>query len=296
MGDQPLPDVWNPPVRPLLAVMLTAVLLLGACDGRAPTPAPTPTAPPATDTTAIASARAALGAPAVQLAQAIIALSAELDAARHDLPRGPPMLAALTTLDPLIAAVRDGADAAERAASATAEIDGAPGVTAARAAVDALVADATAAAVAAEQERDALVPLAELDGAMDAGVARWDAPGSQSQRREDLAVLTDELGAQAQAAQGLVAVPAQCPGMWERRPGWSLLLAERSQRLGDLATGAGGAEYDELRAAFDRDPYGEDRRAADAQDRSCWLEQSAVALAAAAAPGHVEDLETALNP
>ena len=68
--------------------------------------------------------------------------------------------------------------------------------------------------------------------------------------------------------------------MRDNRVRWATVVQTRSQTLADLVSGVGGAmaaEYDATRDAFRALPYGEDRLAADAADRGCWLDNSPVA-------------------
>jgi hypothetical protein len=292
------------PIRPagrLAAGALLALLLVGAGCAAQPAAQPPPTADPAL--AVIREARAALGMPSVALAEALLSLSAGVDDLRHEVPRGVGVQDAAPRVEALVAEVRSAADAAEASITAVAPSDvdasepaGRAEVDAAVEAVSALVGQARAAADAAEAELPPLLALADLDVRMDAAVEAWGEPGSQSQRRAALAELAEHLDALAIEAAQVEAVPAGCRQPVDARPRWAALLAERSRRLGELATSAGGDEYGELLSAFEREPYGEDRRAADAAARRCWSEASPVAAAAVAAPGHVDDLEAALNP
>jgi hypothetical protein len=296
----------DPARRSVLAGALALlVLVLAACGGGAPAEDQDATGSAAA-TEDVRAARAALGPPAVALAEAVIGLRDLLDRARHEVERGAPMAAELEAVPGQVTAVRAAADDAEaalgevvasaRPAGADAEDAGAAPVGAALDAVTAAVAEARSAADAAEDEHAALLALAELDRRLEAAAAAWEEPGSQSERRVTLGALADDLDAIAGEAAALPVAPAACPALPEQRERWAELLAEHSRRLQERATSGGGAEYDELRRAFGRDPFGEDRRAADAADRDCWRAASPVAEAAQRAPENVEALEDALNP
>jgi hypothetical protein len=193
-----------------------------------------------------------------------------------------------------VAALRE---AAAAAAAASAQVAGDPEPMAEAADVVATAAEAARSAAAGlEQEAAALAGAAAHDAALDAAVERWAEPGSQSQRRAALEELAGELDVARTQAQGLQPVPEACPGVVERRVRWTEVLAQRTRRLGETATSAGGGTFDELLASYRRDPYAEPRVRADAQDRGCWREHSEVAQAGVEVRELVERLEALLNP
>jgi len=241
----------------------------------------------------VQTARAALGEPVVALADALLVAAAEVDAVRHEVPRGAPARAAASALPERFEALRAAALDADEAGRGLGADEGRVGRAAAlvtEAAAIALRAADAGAAQAAASER-----LAGIDERMDQAVAAWDAPGSQSGRRAALgeqAAALDALAADAAAEQP---VPEGCPAQRDARVRWAGLLAERTRTLQSLATGETGDRYDAERAAFRADPFGEDRRAVDAADRPCWEQESVLARAAAGIRAEVEALEALLR-
>ncbi len=300
-------------------VVAAALLLLGVACTAGPTA--TPSEPPAADPTAsapstavaptgtptpdprvaaITTARELLGADVVAVAEQVVGLAAALDRARHEVPRGAAMGAALDavagTVDATTAAVER-----LRAAVATARDEAAGGLAAARAEVDAAAAAAAALAdVAADTARAAAAEVAglrevvALDEAMDDVVRGWDAPGSQSERRAALAELRDLAAALGDAAAALAPPPDGCEALRANRVHWAGLLAARTDDLAAVATGSSGVVYDELRDRYHRAPYGVDRAVADSEDRACWDRRSVLPTAAADAVQLVEEVEDAL--
>lgn len=271
-------------------------------DGGGPTPSPSAAATPAAPGTvepsaaggdaAVDAARAALGEPVVTLADAVLAAAAEVDAARHETPRGAAAGDGAAALPGRLEVLRTAALAADDAARdlpAEGRVGRAAGLVSEVSAVALRAADDGAAQAAA------LERLSAFDVRMDQAVAAWDAPGSQSRRREALAELAQQLDALAAEAAAEQPVPDGCPGPRDARVRWATLLAERSRALGALATGATGDRYDAERAAFGATPFGEDRLAVDAADRPCWEERSVLAAAAAGIRGEVETLEALLR-
>jgi len=277
-------------LRRRAALLGVALLLSAACSGPADPAAAPADAPP--DPAAVRQARDTLGGPMVALADALLAAAAAVDQVRHATPRGVPVQEAAAALEQPLAAVRDAAVAADAAARPLAgedRIGRAAGVVVDTAAVAVRAADEGVA------EAAALTRLAGLDVALDAAVAEWDAPGSQAERR---AALTAQAGTLADLAGQVAAepaVPPACPALRDARARWVGLVAERTATLADLATSSSGGDYDEQRAAFAADLYGEDRLAADAADRPCWTGESALAAAAAGITAQVEALEALLQ-
>lgn len=228
----------------------------------------------------------------VDLAEALLAAAAAVDAARHAAPRGTPASTAATDsarpMEQLRRAALD-ADAAARGVAQQGRIGRAAGLLRDAGAVALRGADAGAA------ETAALERLGGLDIAMDEATAGWDAPGSQSERRAALAALATELDGLAAAADAEQPVPEACPALRDHRGAWARLLAERTRTLEASATSATGAQYDQQRAAFAADPYGQDRLAADAADAECWAEHSVLAQAAAGIRDQVAALEALLQ-
>jgi hypothetical protein len=137
--------------------------------------------------------------------------------------------------------------------------------------------------------------LSAWDQALADAVSAWDAPGSQSQRREDLAALAEQLEGIAAEAAVDQPVPEACPALRDARARRAARLADRTRQLQATASSAGGSTYDDLRATFTADPYGEDPLAVDAADRECWARSSVLAQAAAGITGQVETLEALLQ-
>lgn len=276
---------------------MAVVALAGGCTTAAPeaasSEAPATAATAAPGAPAVAEARQTLGAPMIALAESLLALRAAVDTVRHETPRGTEVMAAVSAVEPLIVEVESataGADAAAREIGLTEDRVG-------RAAT--VVADtaqvAARASADARAELAALSALAQLDVEMDGIAAGWDAPGSQSARRAALAALGARADALAEQARLEPALPAKCPALRDHRVAWASLLAERSRALGALATGSSGERYDAQLAAFDADPYGEDRLAADTADRPCWQQSSVLAQAAEGVRAQVAALESLLR-
>jgi len=264
--------------------------LLAACSGSAGGAA----GPAVTESTdeQIVAARTALGEPMVALAEALLAASAALDQARHALPRGEPVRAAARDVTVDLDALREAALAADRAGR---PLQGEGRVARAAEIVTGAAEVAVRAADEAVAHAAALERLAMFDVRMDAAVAEWDAPGSQADRRQILgeqAMAMDALGTEVAAE---APIPEQCPAQRDSRGRWAGVVAERSRALATLATGQSGERYDELRRSFADAPFGEDRQAVDAADRSCWAEHSTLAMAAAGIREQVETLESILQ-
>jgi hypothetical protein len=272
------------------AALLALLALLAVGCGEAAAPAE-PTGP---DPERIRAARETLGEPMLAVARAVLSAERALDAVRHEVPRGRDMAGAVDGLSHEAAALQEAAAAAEAAGTEVA--DEPEPVAEAADVVATAAAAARSAAGGLEQEAAALAGAAAHDVALDAAVDRWAEPGSQSQRRAALDALAGDLDAARTQAQGLQPVPEGCPGLAERRVRWTEVLAQRTRRLGETATSAGGSTFDELLASFRRDPYAEPRLRADAEDRGCWREHSEVVQAAAEIRELVERLEALLNP
>jgi len=279
------------PSRCLLLFAGCAVIALTACDGgdTAAPAAPSVSAQPSGD---IGEARAAMGGPTVALADALLAAAAQVDAARHSQPRGAMARQAAAAVQASLQELRDAALAADAAARPLAGDDriGRAADVVTDAASVGLVAADDGAAQAAALER-----LSTLDERLEGVVAVWTEPGSQSEQRAALATAAADADAVAVEAAAEPAVPEGCPALRDARVRWAQLVAERSRRLAELATSAGGSEFDARRAEFTDQPYGEDRLAADAADRGCWAERSRLAGAAAGIRNQVETLEALLQ-
>lgn len=282
------------PWSPIATTACIALLMLSAAActaGSQTAPDPMPSAaPPASKVTA---ARAALGDPMVALAESLLQLSDAVDTVRHETPRGGELVANVDAVLPLVTALETATANADRAARDMGLTDDRVGRAATVVADTAEV--AARAGADASAELAALRQLAELDVAMEAVVATWDAPGSQSARRSALAEAGAQADALAEQARAEPALPADCPALRDHRVTWAGTVAERSRALSALATGSSGAEHDAQLATFDAEPYGEDRLAADAADRPCWRQSSVLAQSADGVRGQVAALESLLR-
>lgn len=192
------------------------------------------------------SLRARLGPPMVALAQTVDRAVEMADSARYRVERGEPMREALALLRGTLDEVRS--DAGELAHAAIGVID-----PQARALARQSVELALGAADAADEEIAALSALVDADALMDRTVASWTAAPDPA--------LADEAASLAQQVAAAVAVPEPCRLLWDNRVRWAGLVAERTRRIAGAPAEA---------EAFLANPFGEDRRAADAADRSCW--------------------------
>lgn len=252
---------------------------------------------PANDATTdeIRAAREALGAPLGDLAAATLAVAAELEAVRHDLPRGGAMAAGVREARSDLPSLRARAEQATAAAAAVTGAD-APRVRGATRALRSAARRARLAVDAAERELAFLERVAELDTRMDDALEVFDSRGAQSERRAALAAHAQALADLAAKSAAVEPVPAACPALRDHRIRWAALLRERARNLAALANSDSGALYDAFRDAFEQQPYGEDRLAADAGDRPCWQRASVVARAGVRVREDVARIEALLNP
>lgn len=264
-----------------LRVALVALLLMG-CTMREPAVVPTDSSG------AVLESRELLGDPMVELATEVIGLSDALDAARHQQPRGAEMKDALDGVAERTVAVEAAADAAERAA------EQAPVEEAAEVVLQAAQ-DARDAVEATHNELEYLNDVADIDTRLDRAVTAWDAPGSQSEIRRRLLNRAEDIAVQRRAARALDPVPSACTQLRENRLSWARTVRVRTLELQVLANSAGGRNFDELRAAYRRLPFGAEPRTADREDRECWREASDVAQAAAELRAAVDELEDVLR-
>lgn len=217
------------------------------------------------------------------LGESMVALNAvagetvdQLDDLRHRTARGAAVRTGAGALAGTIARLRSvAATASERAEAWDRAVEPEP-VRRAAAELATAAGEAEALAAAAEREAAFVEALAEADLAMDAAVGAWTADP------ETLEAIGRELDALSTRVSGMAALPPECPAPLEHRARWSALLASRTRALASKAGSAasvgeaGSDSFDELRASFRRDPYGEDRRERDAADRDCWRAASAV--------------------
>ena len=198
------------------------------------------------------SLRARLGPPMVALAQALERAEEMADSARYRVERGEAMREALALLRGTLDDVRSQAGELAHAAIGMREPQAA---AIARQSVDL----ALLAADDADQEIAVLAPLVDADTLMDQVVASWRAAPDVA-----LAGRLDQVAAQMAAAP---VRPEECRALWDNRARWAELVAARTGRLAQ-----DGAERDGYLA----NPFGEDRRAADAADRDCWRRHGAL--------------------
>lgn len=203
------------------------------------------------------SLRARLSPSLVALAQTLERAEGMADSARYRVERGEPMREALALVRGTLDEIR--ADAGELAHSAMGIRD--PQVAAiARQAVEL----ALSAADDTDGEVAALAPLVDADVLMEQAIATWAAAAD--------AGLGERVGALSAALAAAPVAPAQCRTLWDHRVRWSALVAARTTRLTESA-----AERD----GFLANPFGEDRRAMDANDRPCWRVHGALPRAVA---------------
>ena len=262
---------------------MLAVAVAGCTSGTEdPAPAESDTA------AAVLQSRSALGEPMVALAEAVIVLADDLDAARYEAGRGPGMRAALEDIGARVDAVRDAADAADDAA-ADAAIEAAGGI------VSDAATRARAAADAADEEVVFLRAVARIDRRLLDLADLWDEPGSQSEIRSRLDAAAGRVARLRRQARALDPVPDGCKVMKRNRVTWAATVRTRTLRLQDQANSAGGGEFDDLRAAYRRLPFGVEPRTADQQERPCWRASSPVWTATDELRAAVDALEAALE-
>lgn len=276
-------------MKPALTVATALVAgLLAACT---PGDAPSSSTPPAAETAsadAVLASREVLGDPMLQLAERMLAVSEGVDAARHRLPRGEEMLRGLDSAGGQLDDLHTAIGAAEQAASEAAVKDAAEIVE--RAAATAQVAARAAAAEIAFLEQVGAIDVALLDAA-----GEWDRPGSQSEIRERLGEVANDVGALRRRAAALRPLPRGCAVLRRNRQQWIATVHSRTVQLQGQANSAGGSEYDRLRASYRALPLAEEPRVADRADRECWLERSPVAKAGPAMRAAVDELRESLS-
>jgi hypothetical protein len=250
-------------VRPAFAVLAVSATVLAAACGEEPPADP--------------------AAPMVLLAVAVVQAADTVDHVRHAAERGAPMREALPALDDAAATLLVAADDAE---AVIGEIDGLAEGT------HDLVAHAAAqgrdAAAVVADEAAYLRDLAAADEALEAALAAWDDPDAAAAQTQRLLRLVRDV-------EALDVVPPGCPRLRDNRVRWAQLVAERTQRLGEVAAEGTVARHAELRDAYLRLPFGEDRDDADAADRACWWEHSSVARHAELVEVWMAEFERALS-
>lgn len=173
-----------------------------------------------------------------------------------------------------------------------------PDVEAARAILDAMVADGEALLEAVEAEVATLTALPAFDAQLDELLAGWDARGSYSQQLEAFEQLVADAEALAADAAARTAAPA-CTEAWPRRESAALVVAERSEELRDLVRDRRGQEFDDLRDEYGQDPFGvgEFLGVLDAEAAAaCWADGSDVPAARVAIEEGTAQLATVLDP
>lgn len=243
---------------------------------------------------AVVEAESTLRAPAIALGEALVRTQRTMDQIRHEVPRGQPMKEALAAVPDQLATLRD---AAQQLDALAGTLDARhPVVGEAVQAVNDLTGLARAVAAATESEANKYARLADLDIAMDGIVAVWDEGGSQRERRSALQASAKQAATLVARAAAEPPTPDACSVLRDNRTRWSKLLSERSTKLAGFATSAGGATYDEFRDRYRPQPYGaQDRIAADAADRPCWVANSTVATAEAKARAAIGRLGNLFN-
>ena len=224
----------------------------------------------------------------LELAESMLAVSEGIDAARHRIPRGKDMVRGLKDLEAELVKLEAAVNAAQ-----TAAVD-AP-VEEAAAIVETAATTAAGAARAAGGEIAFLRAVGAIDVALLAAAAEWDRPGSQSEIRERLDALAEDVAAQRPRVAKLRPTPRQCAGMKSNRAEWVGTVHSRTVELQGQANSAGGSEYDRLRRSYRALPFAVEPRTADRADRACWLERSPVARAAPAMRTAVDDLRASLS-
>lgn len=257
-------------MRRRLAALAAASLFLTGCPDAAAPPSDT-----SSGTEAVLESRAALGEPMLALAEATIALSDGIDAARHELPRGEQMQEQVERLPALQKAVRDAAEAAAAAA------DDAP-VESAAAIVNGAADRANKAADAADGEIAFLRRIAAIDSALLDAAAEWDRPGSQSEIRARLDALARKVARLRRPVAKAQPDPQRCTAMKRNRREWIATVRKRTEALQAQANSAGGATFDRLRGSYRGLPFAVEPRTVDKADRQCWADASEVREAAQA--------------
>ncbi|MGH8906731.1 MAG: hypothetical protein ACRD0K_09490 [Egibacteraceae bacterium] len=250
-----------------LIALLLALLLASACGGSSTSGG----------AQAVAEAQSALVFPAIGLGEALVQSQRQLDRVRHEIPRGQAMKAALGEYAVQVTQLR--ATAAQVSMVAQRLDERSPVVREAAVTVEGLLALASVVSGAAESEAAAYNRLADIDMAMDGIVAGWDQGGSLAELRIALRRLSAQAEDLAEAAGDVPPMPAACATPRDSRVRWGALLRIRTDQLSELVTSRTGLQYDALRDRFRPQPYGEDRLAADAATRQCWLDYSPVAHA-----------------
>ena len=182
------------------------------------------------------------------------------DAARYRADRGAAMRSALALTREALDDVRSSAAELAHALDAA---DDSEGVALLREAVTVALDGADD----AELEVTVLGPLVDADELMRRAVATW-----SGQADADLA---EQVAGLAGGLEPSPVLPPPCRTMWDNRLRWATLVAVRTQLL------ARPSPDEADRQAFLAEPFGEDPRAADVEDRPCWREHGALPKALA---------------
>ena len=250
-----------------LVALIAAALVLTGCPGVEAPPSES------SDTEAVLESRKLLGDPMLEVAEATLALSDGIDAARHELARGEQMQEQVERLPALQKTVR------EAAAAAAAAAEDAP-IESAAAIVSDAADRASSAADAAGGEIAFLRQIAEIDTALLEAAAEWDRPGSQSEIRLRLDALSGKVARLKAPLAKAQADPRRCTAMKRNRADWIATVRKRTEALQAQANSAGGTTFDRLRASYRSLPFAVEPRTADKADRQCWVDASEVAQAA----------------
>lgn len=249
-----------------------------------------PTAEPVADggQADVLASRETLANPMSDLADAVLDLSSGVDEARHKVARGDDMAAALRQLEERRQGVVNAASKLGKAA------DDVP-VRKARDIAVTAADDAQTTAEDATSELEFLDDLVTIDRALFDAAATWDEPGSQSEIRERLDALADDVATLGKKARALQPQPERCDAMRRNRLDWIRTVRQRTERLQGQANSAGGREFDQLRASYRALPFAVEPRTADRADRDCWVERSGVARGEKSLRASVEELRAALS-
>lgn len=274
-------DPRTPP-RPLIVAVAAMALAGAACSGASDT-----SEAPAGRADAVREAREALGAPAQQLAAAVLEVEDGIAGLRSE-----PTERDIDELEGGGAQVATAVDELEAVELEAATTD-------VRSAVEA-VDRATSAATELVEHTDVLVEagrqLVATDTRLAELAATWDQPGSRSE-------VVARLEETAAAAAGLAADgPQACSGPMEVRSAAAAFVAEASRELRDRVAAYDGEGFDARRADLSEAPFGRTEDGAvrrltgpDPGDDSCPALQQAIA-AVEAVRGALQDMEDALNP
>lgn len=219
---------------------------------------------------AVAGARGDLAGPLLELVRIVTATADDLDALRHEVPRGAAMGAAIAVLEEELGGLAAAAEALAGVAEPLLEAPVPPEVVEAAGVSAGLAGQVRLAVAPTRAELALLSAVVALDEDMDAVPPAWDARGSQSERRAALAELEVVVARMAGRVASLPDTPPGCDGLAANRARWTAVLGQRTRELAARARTGTGEHYDQLRARYRRAPYGEDRAVADAATRPCW--------------------------